>query len=159
MRTTPLVAAGATVLALAAGSHAALASSPSPARAAAATTLELTAHDRSDSHIDVGRTGFSAGDQDVSTMKLAVAGQHGGHGTITCLAMQVTRRAAVQQCSGTLSLDGGTVTFFGPTTAGRGGPAPFDWAVTGGTGDYSQASGYLHVVPGNRTVHMTLNLL
>ena len=36
---------------------------------------------------------------------------------------------------------------------------PFDWAVTGGTGSYAGAHGFLHVVPGNRTVHMTLNLL
>jgi hypothetical protein len=121
--------------------------------------MSLTAHDQSQSNVDVGRKGFSPGDQQVSTIKLKVAGQRGGHGTITCLAMSVTRKTAIQQCSGTLSLAGGTVTFFGPTTAGRQGPAPFDWAVTGGTGDYSQASGYLHVVPGNRTVHMTLNLL
>ena len=64
----------------------------------------------------------------------------------------------VQQCSGAFSLTGGTVTFFGATIAGHHGPAPFDWAVTGGTGDYSRATGYLHVVPGNRTVHMTLQL-
>jgi hypothetical protein len=159
MRSTLLAAAAATTaIVVLAGGHAALASSRTPGRDAA-TTLTITAHDRSDSNIDVGRQGLSAGDQEISTMKLDVDGQHGGHGTITCLAMQVTHRAAEQQCSGTLSLDGGIVTFFGPTTAGRGGPAPFDWAVTGGTGDYSQASGFLHVVPGNRTVHMTLNLL
>lgn len=158
MRSTLLAAAGATAIVVLAGGHAALAS-PSSSHRDGAATLEITAHNRSDSDIDVGRKGFSAGDQEVSTIKLDVAGQHEGQGTISCLAMQVSHRAVVQQCSGTLSLDGGTVTFSGPTTAGRRGPAPFDWAVTGGTGDYSQASGFLHVVPGNRTVHMTLNLL
>jgi hypothetical protein len=52
----------------------------------------------------------------------------------------------------------GSVTFSGLNTFRGGGPAPFDWAITGGTGAYSQAVGYLHVIPGNRTVHMTLNL-
>jgi hypothetical protein len=155
MRSTLLAAAGATTLVVLAGGHAALASSPAADRAAA-TTLNLVAHDQTDTSVDVGRKGFSAGDQEVSTLKLS--GDATGRGTITCQAMSVSRKKAVQQCSGTFSLAGGTVTFFGPTIAGHNGPAPFDWAVTGGTGAYSQATGALHVVPGNRTVHMTLQL-
>ena len=162
MRPISLVTAGATALALLAGGHAALATAPVPTSAPAAaraTTIAIAAHQQSDANVDVGRKGFSAGDQEVSTMRLSVDGQPTGHGSIDCLAMRVSRASADQQCSGVLVLSGGTVTFAGATTAGRHGPAPFDWAVTGGTGDYSQATGYLHVVPANRTVRMTLNLL
>jgi hypothetical protein len=158
MRTTLIAAGSITALALVAGSHAALASSPAPHRAAA-TTVAVTSHDRTNARVDVGRKGFSAGDEDVSSMTLSVDGKPAGHGTITCKAMRVSRKSADEQCSGVLSLNDGTVTFFGLNTSRYGAPPPFDWAVTGGTGAYSQATGYLHVIPGNRTVHMTLNLL
>jgi hypothetical protein len=108
--------------------------------------------------VDVGRKGFSAGDQEVGSMTLEIDGKAAGTGTITCEAMRVSRKSEDQQCSGVLALHDGTVTFFGVNTNGHHRPAPFDWAVTGGTGAYSQASGFLHVVPGNTTVHMTLNL-
>lgn len=157
MRSTVLAAAGVTALVLVAGGHAALASSPGPTEARA-TTLTLVSHDRTNARVDVGRKGFGPGDQDVSSMTLEVDGRAAGHGTITCQAMRVSRKSADEQCSGVLALHDGSVTFFGLTTAGRGGPAPFDWAVTGGTGAYGQATGYVHVVPGNHTVHMTLNL-
>jgi len=158
MRTTLIAAGSITALALVAGSHAALASSPAPDRAAA-TTLAVTSHDRTNARVDVGRKGFGPGDEDVSSMTLSVDGKPAGHGTITCQAQRVSRRSADEQCSGVLALTDGTVTFSGLTTSGRGGPAPFDWAITGGTGAYSQATGFIHVIPGNRTVHMTLNLL
>jgi len=157
MRSTVLAAAGVTALVIAAGGHAALASSARPADARA-TSLALVSHDRTNARVDVGRKGFGPGDQDVSSMTLEVDGRAAGHGTITCQAIRVSHTSADEQCSGVLALHDGSVTFFGLTTSGRGGPAPFDWAVTGGTGAYSQAIGYLHVVPGNRTVHMTLNL-
>ena len=158
MRSTVLAAAGITAIALVAGGHAALASSAAPDRSAP-TTLAVTSHDRTDARVDVGRKGFSAGDEDVSSMTLEVDGKPVGHGTITCQAMRVSRKSVDEQCSGVLALTSGSVTFFGLNTSGHGAPPPFDWAVTGGTGSYAGAHGFLHVVPGNRTVHMTLNLL
>lgn len=157
MRTTLIAAGSIAALALVAGSHAALAS-PATSDRAAGTTIAVTSHDRTNARVDVGRKGFGPGDEDVSSMTLSVDGKAAGHGTITCQAMRVSRRSADEQCTGVLALNDGSVTFSGLNTSGRGAPPPFDWAVTGGTGAYSQAIGYVHVVPGNRTVHMTLNL-
>jgi hypothetical protein len=157
MRSTVLAAAGVTALVLVAGGHAALAS-PATLTGARATSLELVSHDRTNARVDVGRQGFGPGDEDVSSMTLEVDGKAAGHGTITCQAMRVSHRSADEQCSGVFALHDGSITFFGLTTAGRGGPAPFDWAITGGTGAYAQSAGYVHVIPGNHTVHMTLNL-
>jgi hypothetical protein len=157
MRTALIAAGSITALVLVAGSHAALASASAPDRATA-TTMALTSHDRTNAQVDVGRKGFGAGDEDVSTMTLEIGGKPAGHGTITCQAMRVSRKSADEQCGGVFVLHDGSITFSGLTTSGRGGPAPFDWAVTGGTGAYSQMTGFVHVIPGNHTVHMTLNL-
>jgi len=158
MRSTVLAAAGLTALGLLAGGHAALASSAGPTQNRG-TTLQVVSHDRTNARVDVGRKGFGAGDEDVSSMTLEVDGQPAGHGTITCQAMRVSRKSVDEQCSGVLALTNGSVTFVGLNPSGRGAPPPFDWAVTGGTGSYAGATGFLHVIPGNRTVHMTLNLL
>ena len=158
MRSTVLAAAGLTALGLLAGGHAALASSAAPTQTRG-TTLEVVSHDRTNARVDVGSKGFGAGDEEVSSMTLEVGGSAAGTGTITCQAMRVSHKAEDEQCSGVLALHEGSVTFSGLNTFSGGVPAPFDWAITGGTGAYSQAIGFLHVIPGNRTVHMTLNLL
>jgi hypothetical protein len=157
MRTTVLAAAGVTALALVAGGHGALANSAAPTQTRG-TILEVVSHDRTNARVDVGRKGFGAGDEEVSSMTLEVGGKAAGKGSITCQAVRVSRKSEDEQCSGVLALHEGSITFTGLNTFRRGGPAPFDWAVTGGTGAYSEAIGYLHVIPGNHTVHMTLNL-
>ncbi|HWA65180.1 MAG TPA: hypothetical protein VG899_02270 [Mycobacteriales bacterium] len=136
------------------GAGLALADSSDPTTA----VIALVAHDNHDHDIDLGHKGFSVGDEDLSTAKLTMNGQAYGSIDGVCLATFVTKPTAHELCTQTLDLPNGSLVAVGTVTSSPQGPAPFDWSITGGTGSYADASGFVHVIPGNATVHMTIHV-
>lgn len=145
-----------------AGTAAIIATTVALSHPATASTSEqvirLLGTHQSEQGIDLGRSGFSMGDLDVSTATLIHAGKVVGRFDGTC---QVTRlaRTADELCTQTLKLRGGEIAATGVVTSTQSGPAPFAWAITGGTGRFAAAQGYVQVQPGNRTVHLTVHLV
>jgi hypothetical protein len=115
--------------------------------------------------IDLGATGFSLGDQQVFSDDLSArkgASTLGTDGGV-CTIVRVTdakKFAGTAQCVVTLSLPGGQIALQGLVTfTGDDLPEPFDIAVTGGTGDYRDASGQATVEELNDTdANLTLHL-
>jgi hypothetical protein len=120
---------------------------------------------QAEENIDLGSKGFSLGDQlvfsdDVYNKKGGTKiGFDGGVCTIVRVD-DAAKFAGTSQCIATLHLaDGdiasqGLVTFHGNET-----PPPFDFAITGGTDAYKNASGFLTVDELNATdANLTLHL-
>lgn len=120
--------------------------------------MRLTGHQVSDKTIDVGRKGFSVGDDDLSMARLTEAGDQVASFDSACQVVFVSKGAAHELCRQTFTFAKGTIESSGEVTSSRSGPAPFDWAVTGGTGTYRNARGFVHVVPGNRTVQLIVHV-
>jgi hypothetical protein len=119
----------------------------------------LIAHHGSDTSIDAGASGFSAGDQDLMVSPLTHAGAHVGSLVGECTDARVTATAVDQLCDFTLRLRGGQIIASGAVHAGQQGPGTFTLAVLGGTGRYVGASGTLAVTATNGpTVPLTLTL-
>jgi hypothetical protein len=117
-------------------------------------------------NIDLGAAGFSLGDQFVFTDDLF--DRRGGHKVGTdggvCTIVRVTDAAAgtgTAQCVVTASItDHGQITTQGLVDeSGDTTPPPFDSAITGGTGDFADAGGFITVeelseTEANITVHL-----
>jgi hypothetical protein len=122
-----------------------------PASAAPADqVIRLTASGGGDHNIDLGRHGFSAGDMQVTSAALASGGHRAGRFIGSCQATRVTKSVEEQLCTWVFALHKGTISTTGNVSGTREGPGPFDFAVTGGTGQYAGAHGYLHVEPASR---------
>lgn len=159
MRTTIATASAVGVAAVVVASGVALAQPRQAAQpvTSTATTLRVVAHRASDQTIDLGRKGFSAGDEDLSVARLTSGGRRVGTFSTICTTVAVGSKAT-QLCTQSFQLAHGDIEASGAVTSTQAGPSPFDWAITGGTGDYRAARGSVHVIPGNRTVHMTLHV-
>ncbi len=93
--------------------------------------------------LDRGPRGFSIGDALVSVGRLVrLDGRLLGSFGTSCTVVDLGRRAAYQ-CDGHDSLPGGQITFAGETVPGN---RVQVIAITGGTGDYSDALGQLTLV-------------
>ena len=154
MRTLVAAVAAAGITAVVGGATVALAQPHS----ATGSTIKLAAHQTSEKSVDVGHKGYGPGDEDVSAARLTSGGTTAGTFDGVCTATLVAKTAGHQLCTQTFRLNKGEVTSTGSVTAGKAGPAPFNWAITGGTGSYAKARGYVHVIPGNKTVHMVMHL-
>lgn len=137
-------------LSAAAGLLAALACSQ-PALAAGGTgfepmtALNLVASTTQSAFIDVDNSsGLSLGDEFVSSGDLLGGSVKVGEFSDVCT---VTREVSVDdfdvQCSATFSLAGGDITAEGQATVTKGGPVDIYLAITGGTGIYRTAAGYI----------------
>jgi hypothetical protein len=112
-----------------------------------------------DRTLDLGKKGFSVGDQELESARLTRGTS--GFGTVdgVCEATLATRSVAHELCSNIFALPHGLITTAGEVTSSPSGPGPFDWAITGGTGRYAKARGYVHVIPGNGpTIQMTIHV-
>ena len=102
--------------------------------------------------VDVAPTGRpNAGDYFIFTDKLMKAGEKVGRDTGRCDVIRVTKKSFSMQCSVTLVLTGrGQMTVQGTLRFKRGkNPDPV-LAVTGGTGDFADASGEFVLVEGRK---------
>lgn len=153
MRKVPL-----RVLRAAAGVAALLVAAP----LASATTPDSSTGRRADQHteivqldakqvrsdkVDLGKKGISPGDGIVIAEDLHRGGKKIGDHSVVCTYIRVT--PGELQCVGTFSLPEGQVTSQAllqlPATSS------VDIAITGGTGDYRSARGFVHTVPAGTT--------
>jgi hypothetical protein len=114
---------------------------------AATTANEFTvrALNGAQTTIDAGRKGFSAGDDELGTMKLTRAGKAVGWGTTECITAHVGRSDAEQFCTFALHFGKAQLVAAGAVRSGQQGPGTFSLAITGGTGRYVNAQGQLLV--------------
>ncbi|MGR3933096.1 allene oxide cyclase barrel-like domain-containing protein [Streptomyces sp. BRA346] len=116
--------------------------------------FSLVAHQTQFSFVDVGTSGPSQGDEFVISGDLlqgsAVVGHYGEVCTLTRVGPVVD--SFDQQCVGTLTLPDGDLTIQGLISVTAAGPeADINLAITGGTGRYRTAHGFIHAVPVNAT--------
>jgi hypothetical protein len=140
------IVAGLALAGLSTGATVALAL-PGSATAGTPTTGTFTvrAHQRSAAHLDLGRTGVSAGDEDLISGVLTRDGAQVGSLAGTCQAVRYRQHGAVQLCEFDLRFGTAQLTSSGMVVAGRNGPGTFTMPITGGTGRYLGAAGQLAV--------------
>ena len=113
--------------------------------------FKIFEHEDQTDSVDVGAPGPSLGDQFVfsSTLLRREGGARIGTdgGVCTFVRLDQNSSTASAHCVATLSLEGGQITLQGlatfSTTATT--SPPFDVAITGGTGAYAGAGGYVHI--------------
>jgi hypothetical protein len=144
---------GVTVVAVGAGAAATLAAtgtaSAGTAGSARAASFTVRAHHSSVTSLDLGKSGFSAGDQDLFTGPLTQNRTHAGSYTGTCTTARVGRKSADQLCTFVLHLAHGQIMASGATRSGASGPGTFALPILGGTGRYQTAAGQIAVTPTN----------
>ena len=100
-------------------------------------------------NIDLGKSGFSAGDESPFVAPLTRHGHHVGHAVGNCTTARVARTAD-QLCEFVLVLGSkGQITAEGAVRAGQSGPGTFQLPIVGGTGHYQGAAGHLSVTAGS----------
>jgi hypothetical protein len=151
MNTIRSVITGVSVVAAATGSAAVLASSgtasagtSSAGTSYSARAFTLRAHGGSDANIDLGASGFSAGDEDLFSAPMTRAGKAAGRLVGNCTTARVTKTAD-QLCEFVLRLHGGQLTASGTVRSGQSGPGTFTLPILGGTGRYQGAGGQIAV--------------
>lgn len=152
-----LIAVGAVVAAGAAGT-AALTTGTATAGTPTSGSFTVRAHHGSDTNIDLGKSGFSAGDQDLFTGALTRDGKHVGALTGQCTTVHVGRTAD-QLCTFDLTLGASQIATSGAVRAGQAGPGTFTLPIVGGTGRYRHAGGQITVTASNgATIPITVSL-
>ncbi|MEV6681921.1 hypothetical protein AB0N09_34365 [Streptomyces erythrochromogenes] len=153
-----LGAAAAVALALAGGAALATPASASSDASGAkprTQTFELVGKQTSAGEVDLGKAGFSVGDQRIVHEDLYRGGEKVGDHSAACTVTQVS--PAALQCLGTFSLPEGQ--FAAQSLLHLPAPASVDVAVTGGSGEYSAARGFIRTVPAGETErHFTVHL-
>ena len=123
------------------------------ASAGAGEDLQFRAITTEASNLDLGEDGLSLGDEFIFHDVLRRGGEKIGYDGGVCTVTSV--RGPQTQCLVTFSLAGGQIVIAGLNTETR----EFDFAVTGGTGQYQGASGEAHVLIKSRTVaRVTIHL-
>jgi hypothetical protein len=126
--------------------------------AAASRTFTVTVHHGSDTDLDLGRSGFSAGDQSLFTGAITRHGTHVGHVVGSCTTARVSKTAD-QLCEFVLHLGKAQITALGSVRAGKQGPGTFLLPIAGGTGTYRTAAGQIAVTATNgKTFPITVSL-
>ena len=156
-RLTRRIAVTAALLTL--GGGVALASATA---AGADGTLRLTTVVGVNTDLDLGAPGSSAGDVQVFRDDVLRGGRPVGIATGSCQLTELTATRLVGSCTATLVFsDGSSLTAQGAFQEDPSvGPSGYRWAVTGGTGRYSGASGTVtgEFVPDTDRVDVTIRL-
>lgn len=165
MNTIRSTAAVATVLAAGVGTIAALTAADSASAgttggsAARSQSFTLHAHHGTDDSVDLGPSGFSAGDQDLFTSSLTRGGKKVGRLVGSCTTARVGKTSADQLCEYVLRLDHGQITALGTVRSTQAGPGTFALAIAGGTGRYRSAAGQIEVTAtSGTTIPITVSL-
>src|SRR5262249_22070809 len=94
--------------------------------------------------VDLGAKGNTAGDEAVIYHKLYNHADTRRLGFVTVICVTVLPKTNTLECYSTMHLQAGTVsvagTYFGARQINR-------WAVTGGTGKYQNARGWMYIAP------------
>ena len=108
------------------------------------SSLRVVARESQEQHVDVGDEGPSLGDAIVFSETLYVRGRDVGTSGGVCTVTEAIPPydTLTSQCVVTLSLRKGQITLQGLIESqGEDDPGPFELAITGGTGAYSDAGG------------------
>jgi hypothetical protein len=152
---TSAAVAGAAVVAAASVSALTDASAAAPAPG----SFHLRAYHGSETNLDLGKAGFSAGDEDLGTDRLVRGGKQVGDGVVSCTAIRVGRASADQICEFVLRFGSSQLDARGAVRAGQNGPGSFTLPILGGTGRYEGAAGHLTVTATDGAfVPMTVSL-
>jgi len=103
-------------------------------------TIRVISHNTEEAFVDVGKKGFSLGDEFVFTSRLTHHGRKVGHTGVVCTITSVKREES--QCVGSAKLGRGEITIQGLMADS---PRVFSFAITGGTGAFEGAEGTLVV--------------
>jgi Allene oxide cyclase barrel like domain len=110
-------------------------------------TFRVTATVTEVSQIDLGAPGPSLGDEIVFSGQLLQGGHQVGHQGAVGTTVSLQRHEA--QFTATYSFGGGQITAQALVILGS--AAPYEVAITGGTGKYEGAKGQIHVLPATST--------
>jgi hypothetical protein len=113
------------------------------------STFRVTAAVTQESQIDLGATGPSLGDEIVFSGPLLQGANQVGHQGAVCTTVSLQGQQEEAQCVATYSFGGGQITAQALVILGS--PAPYEVAITGGTGKYEGATGEIHVLPATST--------
>lgn len=106
--------------------------------------IRVTATFVTEEEIDVGPSGFGAGDRIVLSHDLSRDGEDVGKSAIECVFVRADAETSTANCLASFELPGGQITAQGLVTFSQAAD-PFTVAVTGGTGRYRDVDGELHV--------------
>jgi hypothetical protein len=152
MSTIRTLITGVTVVAAGAAGAAALAATGTAsagAAAASARSFTVTAHQGSDSSVDLGDAGPSAGDEALFDAPVFRGGKHVGRLVGKCTTARVGAQSLDQLCEFVLRLPHGQITASGTVRAGQSGPGSFALPILGGTGHYQGVGGQITVTAGS----------
>jgi hypothetical protein len=122
--------------------------------------IRLVAKGVQETSVDLGKKGFSQGDQEVVALDLFRNGKKVGEAGNLCQFVRVTKASATDLCQVDMSLPTGQVTAGGLVTSTPAGPGTFFLAVTGGTGAYQTAHGQVKITAtSTNEVPITLYLI
>lgn len=147
-RTYTAVLSATAVVAGAAGVAGLAASGPAAARPTSEQSFTVRVHRGSETNVDLGKPGFSAGDEDLLVAGLTRGTKRAGRIVGNCTTVRVAR-SADQLCEFVLRLGGGQITASGTVRSDQSGPGVFALAILGGTGRYQGAVGQVVVTPSN----------
>ncbi|MFG3480238.1 hypothetical protein QRN89_34900 [Streptomyces chengbuensis] len=155
-RTRYLGAAVTAAVALAGGaSLTPSASAGVPAAKQQVETFELVGKQTSAGEVDLGKPGISVGDERIVHEDLYRDGKKVGDHSAVCTFTQVS--PAALQCLGTFALPEGQ--FAAQSLLHLPAPSSVDVAITGGSGDFRTAQGFIRTVPAGETErHFTVHL-
>jgi hypothetical protein len=134
-----VAASAAAVATIAATSVTASAGTPSSG------TFTVRAYHTSDTGIDLGKPGYSVGDQDLGADRLMRNGERVGWMAVSCTTSRLGHTSEDQLCEFVLHLAGSQLTSAGAVRSGEGGPGTFTLPILGGTGRYRTATGQLAI--------------
>lgn len=118
-------------------------------------SFELVGKQTSSGEVDLGKPGVSVGDQRVVHEDLYRDGKKVGDHSTVCTFTQVSPTAL--QCLGTFALPEGQ--FAAQALLHLPAPPSVDVGITGGSGDYRTAQGFIRTVPAGETErHFTVHL-
>lgn len=141
------------------GVGAALTVGPSSAGASTApASFSAKLYPGSEKHLDLGSSGFGAGDQDLFTATVVRSGKHVGHVIGSCTTVRAGATSADQLCAWSIRLAGGQITASGSVVAGQQGPGSYALPIVGGTGIYNRVAGQLKVTASNGPIPISVEL-
>ncbi|MFF4551230.1 hypothetical protein [Streptomyces sp. NPDC001435] len=151
----PLISVGAAALVLAGAQLASASTGSAHGAHQRAEIIQLVAKQTQSQAVDTGQKGHSLGDELVIAEDLYQNGKKVGDHAVVCTYVHIGPDAL--QCLGTFALPQGQIT--GQALLHLPSHSAVDVAITGGSGTYSGAEGYVHTVPAGTTErHLTFHL-
>jgi hypothetical protein len=159
-RTYGLAVAAALVLAIGSITVAFASSSSRGSADHRVQVIRLVAKGVQETNLDLGKKGFSQGDQEVVALNLFRDGKKTGEAGNLCQFVRVTKASATDLCQVDMSLSAGQITAHGLVTSTPAGPGTYFLAITGGTGAYQTAHGQVKITASaTNEVPITLYLI